>query len=87
PIATYRILYYHSEYLGLGSKVDILTPGTMLFPPVMEKDVALRSEIPPVPFPMLLLHKLQGWDDHRLAKEKYKRDKMAQDAKDIVRLL
>ncbi|TFK31787.1 hypothetical protein BDQ12DRAFT_82280 [Crucibulum laeve] len=116
PEATYRILYYRSEYLGPESKVDILTPGTMLLPPVMEKDVcwlgpvepelndlhgtgiegfglnglrtaALRAEIPLVPFPVLLLHKLQGWDDHRLAKEKHKRDKMAQDTKDIVRLL
>ncbi|TFK31926.1 hypothetical protein BDQ12DRAFT_716706 [Crucibulum laeve] len=97
PSATYRILYYRSEYLGLESKVDILTPGTILLPPVMEKDVGfglsglqtavLRPGIPLIPFPVLLLHKLQGWDDHRLAKEKYKRDKMAQDAKDIVRLL
>ncbi|TFK31930.1 hypothetical protein BDQ12DRAFT_729113 [Crucibulum laeve] len=48
---------------------------------------ALRPGIPLVPFPVLLLHKLQGRDDRRLAEEKHKRDKMTQDAKDIVRLL
>ncbi|TFK31919.1 hypothetical protein BDQ12DRAFT_716704 [Crucibulum laeve] len=116
PTATYWILYYRSKYLCPESKVDILTPGTMLLPPVMEKEVswlgpvepelndlhgagtegfglnglrtaALKADVPLIPFPVLLLHKLQGRDDHRLAKEKHKWGKMTQDAKDIVRLL
>ncbi len=45
------------------------------------------STIPAVPFALLLLHKLQGWDDHRKAEEAYKNQKQHQDAADVRRLL
>lgn len=40
-----------------------------------------------MPFPGLLLHKLQGWDDHRKMKETWKRRKAPTDAADIKRML
>jgi len=40
-----------------------------------------------VPFGVLLLHKLQGWDDHTKAVEKHKFRKRVQDAADVRRLL
>ncbi|KAF9449715.1 hypothetical protein P691DRAFT_811985 [Macrolepiota fuliginosa MF-IS2] len=45
------------------------------------------SGIPLVPFSLLLLHKLQGWTDHRDAPEKHKQRKQGQDAADVRRLL
>ncbi|RXW17708.1 hypothetical protein EST38_g8145 [Candolleomyces aberdarensis] len=87
PEATYRVLWYRQSYLGPTCKVDVLIPGTMHLPnlpPTLSKWI---NNVPLVPFSLLLLHKLQGWDDHRLAEEDYKRRKMPQDAADIKRLL
>ncbi|KAF8167180.1 hypothetical protein B0H34DRAFT_791941 [Crassisporium funariophilum] len=99
PTATYRILWYRQSYLGPECKVDILTPGTMYLPHLMakhilhidggiEKELAVLSPgIPVVPFSLLLLHKLQGWDDHRKAEESFKSKKQVQDAADIKKLM
>lgn len=133
PEATYRILYYRSEYLGPECKVDILIPGTMHLPniplpsssfpgtsdsssasssststpapvpitpgaslaplatniasPFPRNHLTFISGIPLVPFSLLLLHKLQGWTDHRAAPEKHKQRKQSQDAADVRRLL
>ncbi|KAJ2927046.1 hypothetical protein H1R20_g10050, partial [Candolleomyces eurysporus] len=87
PEATYRVLWYRQSYLGPTCKVDVLIPGTMHLPnlsPTLSKWI---DNVPLVPFSLLLLHKLQGWDDHRLAEEDHKRRKMPQDAADIKRLL
>jgi hypothetical protein len=43
--------------------------------------------IPLVPFSLLLLHKLQGWADHRSSIERHKKRKEFQDAADVRRLL
>lgn len=40
-----------------------------------------------VPFGLLLVHKLQGWDDHGKAEEEHKRRKRPQDVGDIRMLL
>jgi len=46
--------------------------------------VAERTvELPLVPFPVLLLQKLQGWDDHRTAVEERYRKKVPFDEKDL----
>jgi hypothetical protein len=87
PAATYRKLWYRQAYLGPTCKVDVLIPGTMHLPNLPPTHSILIDGVPLVPFSLLLLHKLQGWDDHRLAEEAYKRGKLPQDAADIRRLL
>ncbi|KAJ3574442.1 hypothetical protein NP233_g1770 [Leucocoprinus birnbaumii] len=91
PAAPYRILHYRSRYSGQDCKVDILIPGTMylpdLFPYSVRRCIAAISNIPLVPFSLLLLHKLQGWADHIVATEEHKRRKHVQDAADVRRLL
>ncbi|KAH6896155.1 hypothetical protein BKA70DRAFT_1116869 [Coprinopsis sp. MPI-PUGE-AT-0042] len=92
PEDTYRILYYRREYLGVDCKVDILIPGTMYLPhtlPPNDEQTATRwvDGIPLVPFGLLLLHKLQGWDDHRLAEEEFRQKKQVQDAADVKKIL
>ncbi|KAF8902268.1 hypothetical protein CPB84DRAFT_1729157 [Gymnopilus junonius] len=87
PTADYRILWYRTSYLGPDCKVDILTPGTLHLPHLKPERVTLMDNIPVVPFSLLLYQKLQGWDDHCQAEEKYKKQKQQQDAADVKRLL
>ncbi|KAF9486284.1 hypothetical protein BDN70DRAFT_870380 [Pholiota conissans] len=83
-------------------KVDILIPGTMYLPHLRPELVQwhqveatesrrlrarIANAIPLVPFSLLLVHKLQGWDDNRKHEESYKRDRRHKDAKDVKRLL
>jgi hypothetical protein len=55
--------------------------------PLPRSHITTISGIPLVPFSLLLLHKLQGWADHRDAPEEHKRRKHPQDAADVRRLL
>ena len=95
PNADYRILWYRQYYHGPECKINILVPGTMHLPHLIVTYVvhlrdathSASSIIPAVPFALLLLHKLQGWDDHRKAEEAYKNQKQHQDAADVRRLL
>lgn len=87
PAAEYRILWYRRWYRGPECKVDILVPGTMHLPRLPKQSAVVVNQIPLVPFGLLLLHKLQGWDDHRKAEEPFKRAKQHQDAGDVRRLL
>jgi hypothetical protein len=87
PAAEYRILWYRRWYRGPECKVDILVPGTMHLPHLPKQSAVVVGDIPLVPFGLLLLHKLQGWDDHRKAEEPFKRAKQHQDAGDVRRLL
>jgi hypothetical protein len=83
-------------------KVDILVPGTMYLPHVRpeliqwhaiaaEEGLRLKARVAPaiplVPFALLLVHKLQGWDDNRKSDEEHKRQRQHKDAKDVKRLL
>ncbi|KAF8996736.1 hypothetical protein BDQ17DRAFT_1364114 [Cyathus striatus] len=43
--------------------------------------------LPALPFPIILLQKLQGWSDHRVASEPFKMAKQVQDAVDVKSLL
>lgn len=49
--------------------------------------LATITGIPLIPFSLLLLHKLQGWADHRSSLEAHKKRKEVQDAADVRRLL
>ena len=49
--------------------------------------VTFLEGIPVVPFALLLLHKLQGWDDHCKAEESHKKAKSPQDAADVKKLM
>lgn len=42
---------------------------------------------PTVPFSLLLLQKLQGWDDHRKSDDDFKRLRQSTDAEDVLGLL
>lgn len=64
-------------------KVDILLPGVMGLPALPTSMITQRSSLPLVPFPFLLLHKLQGWTDHRAATEARYRAKVGVDGRDL----
>ena len=49
--------------------------------------VRFLEGIPVVPFALLPLHKLQGWDDHCKAEESHKKAKSPQDAADVKKLM
>ncbi|PPR02818.1 hypothetical protein CVT26_009605 [Gymnopilus dilepis] len=95
PNATYRVLYYLVDG-GLAPpntfhkdkcKVDVLLPGIMNLPSLSPHDIKWRTGLPVIPFSVLLLQKLQGWDDHRRMPEPYKFEKHAIDASDVQSLL
>ncbi|KAJ3501096.1 hypothetical protein NLJ89_g9494 [Agrocybe chaxingu] len=87
PTAEYRILWYRKHYLGAECKIDILVPGTMHLPFLYPDCVRWISGIPLAPFPVAFLHKVQGWDDHRLAEEAFNKAKQHKDAGDLRRML
>ncbi|KAF9055641.1 hypothetical protein BJ165DRAFT_1427577 [Panaeolus papilionaceus] len=87
PTAEYRILWYRESYMGPECKVDILIPGIMHLPFLTPTQTRWIDEVPVVPFSLLLLHKLQGWDDHRKAEEAYQQKKQQQDAGDVRKLM
>ena len=51
--------------------------------PSQETGTAGDVDLPLVPFPVLLLQKLQGWDDHRTATEQRYRKKVPIDERDL----
>jgi hypothetical protein len=87
PQATYRILWYGQRDFGPQCKIDILVPGTLHLPLLSQSHISWISGFPLVPFSLLLLHKLQGWTDHRDALENFKRQKQHMDAADVRRLM
>lgn len=87
PTATYRILHYREFYEGPDCKVDILIPGIMHLPSIRKRHIVFRENIPLLPFAFVLLHKLQGWDDHRNSEEAHKKRKQQQDAGDLRRMM
>ncbi|KAG6816468.1 hypothetical protein H0H87_005828 [Tephrocybe sp. NHM501043] len=92
PAAQYRVLHYRPSSDPASSqkdiiKIDILLPGVMNLPPLAPSSVVMRSGLPVVPYPVLLLQKLQAWDDHRLSEEERYRKKVPIDAKDLLWLL
>lgn len=95
PTATYRVLYFAVDE-GMAPphtfhknkcKIDVLVPPLLHLPCLSAAEIKHRGELPVVPFPLLLLQKLQGWDDHRRMKEYYKFEKHVTDAVDVQCLL
>jgi hypothetical protein len=68
-------------------KVDILAPGTMHLPHLRTEYIHWVDEIPLVLFSLLLVQKLQAWDDNRNAEEPFRRYRQHKDAKDVKKLL
>ncbi|KAF8624672.1 hypothetical protein AX17_007003 [Amanita inopinata Kibby_2008] len=99
PTSTYKVLWYSSNYtpgVQFGSfsppyrcKVDILLPGVLHLPDVPLRHIMTETDyqLPVVPYPLLLLQKLQGWSDHVNAKEDYKQQRQHNDVSDIWTLL
>ncbi|KAG6830480.1 hypothetical protein H0H92_000487 [Tricholoma furcatifolium] len=92
PSAAYRVLHYRpTKDASLSDKnvvkVDIVVPGIMNLPSCDPSEVIIRSDLPVIPFSVLLLQKLQAWDDHRLSNEDRYRKKVPIDVKDITWLL
>ncbi|KAG6863048.1 hypothetical protein C0991_008570, partial [Blastosporella zonata] len=90
--ATYQILYYRpspdpSSTRKETIKIDILLPGVMNLPSLEPSNVVTHAGLPIVPYQVLLLHKLQAWDDHRLSGEERYMKKVPIDAKDVLWLL
>jgi hypothetical protein len=94
PAATYRVLYFclsastsASTARSCSSKVDILLPGVMHLPALPTSLIEWKNELPVIPFSVLILQKLQGWDDHRNAVEERYTEKAPVDAKDLAWLI
>ncbi|KAG6917084.1 hypothetical protein DXG01_003973 [Tephrocybe rancida] len=102
PEATYRVLYFRPTPTAKptphqSSKVDILLPGVMHLPALRPGGVSWRDlggndgqpepSVPVVPFSVLLLQKLQAWDDHRSAEEEHYRKKAPVDVEDLQWML
>ena len=95
PKATFRILYFNvDDKLALPNtfhknkcKIDILFPNTLHLPSLPKTEIKWQHGLPVVPFSLLLLQKLQGWDDHRKMSEYYKNEKQFTDAADVKNLL
>ncbi|CAA7263428.1 unnamed protein product [Cyclocybe aegerita] len=96
PQATYRVLYFQVDedfapkrtFRSNRCKVDILIPGTMHLPALSPDMIQVRNTLPVIPYSLLLLHKVQAWDDHRkMTDEPHKYEKHTIDAKDVLNLL
>ncbi|RDB17671.1 hypothetical protein Hypma_001273 [Hypsizygus marmoreus] len=103
PEATYRVLYFTVSAKpsssatpttlaappprSKSSKVDILLPGIMHLPSLLPVHITWKAELPLVPYDVLVLQKLQGWDDHRNAEEERYRKKAVVDVEDLQWIL
>jgi hypothetical protein len=93
PGAGYKVLYYRLnntstvQTISTSCKVDLVFPGTLHLPTLPRTQIFWDEGLPLIPFSLLLLQKLQGWDDHRISEEDIKRLKQRTDAKDVHGLL
>ncbi|KAI4294719.1 hypothetical protein K525DRAFT_211966, partial [Schizophyllum commune Loenen D] len=88
PGASYRVLYYGSPRIRSWSiKVDILLPGILHLPALPEERIVWIAGFPVIPFPLLLLHKLQAYDDHINAEAQHHFVQWQKDRDDIEALL
>ncbi|KAK0491914.1 hypothetical protein EDD18DRAFT_1185348 [Armillaria luteobubalina] len=78
-----RSLHIGQQKVRRYTKVDILTPGTMMLPFLSSRSVVVKNGLPLVPVEVLLLHKLQGWHDNMTASEPHKQMKQTTDAADV----
>jgi hypothetical protein len=88
PLATFKVLYYRLNRIGKRfTKVDILLPGIMNLPALPLNRIVRIGDLPVIPFSLLLVTKLQCWDDHCNAEESFKRKKRFTDVSDLDKLL
>lgn len=86
--ATYKIVYCRlGGSFHQSCKVDVLTPGIMNIPDIIQERIFHTRFIPVMPFIPLLLLKLQAWSDHRNSDRFDMRQKQYTDVSDIKRLL
>ncbi|KAG8780480.1 hypothetical protein FRC12_022972 [Ceratobasidium sp. 428] len=94
PLATYKVLWYRTA-ADVRVKVDLLQPGIMSIPNISPREIehkdtshgGTRARIPLAPFGLVLLLKLQAWEQHRDSSEYRFREKQYTDARDINVLL
>ncbi|CEL52701.1 hypothetical protein RSOLAG1IB_05907 [Rhizoctonia solani AG-1 IB] len=90
PSATYKVLWYQTT-AGIRVKVDLLQPGIMSipdFPPdLIQYKQYFTHRIPVAPFGLVLLLKLQAWEQHQQSLESRYYTKHHTDAQDINYLL
>ncbi|KAJ1306127.1 hypothetical protein OPQ81_010838 [Rhizoctonia solani] len=90
PSATYKVLWYRTT-LGTRVKVDLLQPGIMSIPDfspdLIQHKRYLTYRIPVAPFGLVLLLKLQAWEQHQQSSETRYYTKHYTDAQDINYLL
>jgi hypothetical protein len=67
----------------VGTKIDLVLPGTMHLPVLPIESIAWNGDLPVIPFSVLLLQKLQAWDDHLTARERRYTRKVPVDVADI----
>jgi len=90
PRNTYQVLWYSllSKKSSRACKVDILAPGTLEIPQIpISRTVTIVDQIPLVPFVVLLLLKLKGWEDHCNHHRQDMINKQHVDVQDIDELL
>ncbi|THH15143.1 hypothetical protein EW146_g5289 [Bondarzewia mesenterica] len=90
PFATYKVLWYRESTFGYSyasCKVDILLPGIMNLPSLPDRYDKVIQGFSVVPFSLLLVTKLQAWDDHRNENSWWKREKQHTDVQDLRVLL
>jgi len=97
PTASFKILYFYLDgingprgfFPGNKCKIDILIPGILHLPHLSGSQIRQLGGLPVVPFSVLLLQKLQGWDDHRKQRwtDPKKYAKSSIDARDLQELL
>jgi hypothetical protein len=93
--------YFTQDHPGVDTefKVDILLPGIMHLPCLrheliewVESTQRIASDVtsdtlPLLPLSVVLLQKLQAWDDHKFAEQRHYIVKQHQDAQDIQNML
>ena len=87
PTASYRVLWYRRGLYGEKCKVDLLLPGVMSIPSIPSSSIVWIDGLPVAPFSMVLLLKLQAWDDHKKEYKTYLNLKQHTDVKDIDYML
>ncbi|KAG6916250.1 hypothetical protein DXG01_007707 [Tephrocybe rancida] len=86
--ASYRVLYYRltnnpAQTAKTSCKIDLLLPGVMNLPNFSPSRIHWDEGLPLVPFSLLLLQKLQAWDEHRRSKDPIKWQRQRTDMEDL----
>jgi len=90
PANRWRVLYWRtdSDEPGFeGFKIDILIPGVLDLPYIHPQYIIEIDKLPCAPLHLLLLHKLQGWDNRRCSRRPDFLAKLPGDVRNISDLL